>query len=114
MLVNDADAVFTHLSGVWLFDVLAFVIDRAGIGMQHAGSNAYQRRLAGTVLTDDGMNLARHDEDIDTLERLHRAEALAQTNKRHHRHLHGERGRRLIYDVMHRAAAVKFGAAPHR
>ena len=59
--------------------------------LEHAGGNADQRRFAGAVLADDGMHLARHDQDIDAFERLHRAEALAQVGERHDRHVRRDR-----------------------
>ena len=64
-----------HPPRVRRLDVVAVVIDGAGVGLQHAGSDADQRRLAGAVLADDGVNLAGHDQHVDTLQRLNRAES---------------------------------------
>ncbi len=87
MLIDDRHAVLAHLPRVRRLDIFAGVVDAAGIGSQHAGGNADQRRFAGAVLADDGMNLAGHDQNVDAFERLHRAEALAHAGKRHHRHM---------------------------
>ena len=89
VLIDDGNAVLAHLPRIGRVHMLAVVIDGAGIGTQHAGGNADQRRFAGAVLADDGMNLAGHDNDINTFERLHRAEALAHVGKRHDRHVRG-------------------------
>ena len=106
MLIDDRHAVLSHLPRIGRVNVLAVVIDGAGIGTQHAGGDASQRRFTGAVLADDGMNLAGHDKDIDTFQRLHRTKALAQVGERHDRHVRGDRRRGCIYDVMHGGAAA--------
>ena len=58
VLVDDGDAVFQHQARVGALTYLPSIIDGAGIGAQHAGGNGDQRRFAGAVLADDGMNLA--------------------------------------------------------
>ncbi len=105
VLIDDGDAVFQHQARARRLDILAVVIDRAGVGPQHAGGNGDQRRFAGAVLADDGMNFAGHDQNVDAFERLHRAEALAHGGERHDRDV--RRGDRLGggNDVMHSAAA---------
>jgi hypothetical protein len=106
VLIDDRHAVLAHLARIGRVHVLAVVIDGAGIGTQHAGGNANQRRFTGAVLADDGMNLAGHDKDINTFERLHWAKALAQIGERHDRHVRRDRRRGCIYDVMHGGAAA--------
>ncbi len=51
--------------------------DLAAVGTMHAAEDADQRRLAGAVLADDGMDLAEADVEIDAVERDRRAEVLA-------------------------------------
>ena len=119
MLIHDRDAVLAHLPRIGRADIFAVVIDGAGIRAQNAGGDPDQRRFAGTVLADDGMNLARVNQNIDALERAHRTETLADVRKRHHRHVRRGGDDRRAHgvrhgDVMHSAAAGLFRATPRR
>ena len=106
MLIHHRYAVLAHSARVGRVDMLAAVIDGASIGVQHAGGNSDQRRLAGAVLADDGVDLAGINEDVDAFERLHRTEALAQAGERHHRDVRrGGLQSGGFHDVMHDAAA---------
>ena len=106
VLIHRRDAVLAHPPRVGRLDVLAVVIDGAGVGLQHSGGDADQRRLAGAVLADDGVNLAGHDQHVDAFQRLNRAKALAQAGERHQRHVCRDRWRSCLHDVMHGAAAA--------
>ena len=39
-------------------DLFAADLDRPGIGLEHAGEDVHQRRLAGAVLTEECVHLA--------------------------------------------------------
>ena len=62
VLIDHRDADLAHPPRIRRLDVLAVVMDGAGVGLQHAGGDADQRRFAGAVLADDGVDLAGHDE----------------------------------------------------
>ena len=51
--------------------------DRAAVGTIHAAQDADERRFAGAVLADDGMDFAERDVEVDIVERDRRAEPLA-------------------------------------
>src|ERR1700732_1110047 len=50
--------------------------DLAGVGLQRAVQHLHERRLAGAVLAEQGMNLALADRDADAVIGDKRAEAL--------------------------------------
>ena len=43
--------------------------DVARVGLIKTGENFDERRLAGAVLTDEGVDFARHDRQVDTVQR---------------------------------------------
>ena len=53
--------------GLANLDRLASPADLAGIGLQHAIDDLDQRALAGAVLAEKGMDLTRHDLQIDAI-----------------------------------------------
>ena len=53
--------------------------DLASVGLIEAGENFDQRRLAGAVLTDKGVDFARHDRQVDAIQRERAEKALRQT-----------------------------------
>ena len=115
MLIHDRDAVLAHLPRIGRADVLAVVVDGAGIGVQHAGSDADQRRFAGAVLADDGVNLAGHDQHVDAFERLHRPETLAHVRQASSpAHAPWSATIAVPTNVMHSAAAGLFREARRR
>ncbi len=63
--------------------------DDAAIRPMHPAEDVRQRRLAGAVLADQRVDLARHDVEGDVVERQRRAELLAQARRAHRRMAHG-------------------------
>ncbi len=59
-------------------DVDAVEADRAGVGVEIAGDQVEQRRLAGAVRADDAERLAARDRQIDAVGGLERAEGLGE------------------------------------
>ena len=59
--------------------------DRAGVGRRRAGGDVHQRRLAGAVLTEQGMHLAREDVERDVHERRDAVVVLGDTEHRKRR-----------------------------
>ncbi len=57
--------------------LLSVDANRAAVGTMHAAEDADQRRLAGAVLADDGVDLAERHVEVDAVERERRAEVLA-------------------------------------
>ena len=53
----------------------------AGIGLDHAGDDLDQRRLAGAVLAEHRMDLAALAGEVDALERAHAAIALGDAGQ---------------------------------
>src|SRR5262249_47734435 len=53
------------------------IADRALVGLDDAGDDLDQRRLAGAVLAEDGVDRAWVAGEVDLLERAHAAVALA-------------------------------------
>ena len=70
----------------------------AGVGLDHAGENVHQRRLAGAVLAEQRMDLALAQVEIDAAQRLNAAEALDHA-------VHGEQRRRRFDRRGHRGLA---------
>ncbi len=70
---------------------------RALVGWEQSRGDPEQRRLAGAVLADDGVDLPDLERQRDVVDGEHRAEALADP-------LDGERGQR--YPAMRRAGAT--------
>ena len=53
----------------------------AGIGAVDAGDGLHQRRLAGAVVADQADHLAGRDLEIDAVQHVDRAEALADVRR---------------------------------
>jgi len=113
-LMNSIDAVIDRFVRRGERNRLAFPIHFATGAHVDSGEQLDQRRLAGTVFANDGMNLTRQDKDIDALERLDRAEALADVGERHNRHVRRDYRRCRGGHVMHCATAGLFREAPRR
>ena len=77
LLVDDRDARRLRLDGVGEADLLAVDQDLAPVLVVHAGQHLHQRRLAGAVLPDDRVDLARLAVQPDPVEHLDAEEALA-------------------------------------
>ena len=69
LLLDDPDAVADRVARGAVADRLAVDEDLARVGRHRAGDDLAQRRLAGPVLADEGVDLARRDVDADVLER---------------------------------------------
>ncbi len=69
VLEHHADAQTARLGRVADMDLLAFPLDRAGIGVLHAVDDLDQRALAGAVLAEKGVNLAGRKRQIDGIVR---------------------------------------------
>ena len=78
LLVDDADAVPARRVCRPQLDGLAVQRDRAGVGSHGAGEGLHQRRLAGAVLTDDGVDRPRGDLEVDAADGDDAAVRLAQ------------------------------------
>ena len=65
MLVHHTDAGPDRVPGRAEVDGVAVDPDLALVRALHAVQDLHQRRLAGTVLTDDGMHVAAADRDVD-------------------------------------------------
>ena len=76
-LVDGDDAGALGVVGRREGDRLAEELDLARVGAVRAGQDLEQRRLAGAVLAEQGVDLGRPDFEMDVLERLHAGEALA-------------------------------------
>ena len=72
-------------------DVFAAQADAARVGLERSGQLADQRRLAGAVRADDGMDFARVDVEVERIGGDQSAEALGQAAHLEQRHA----GRRL-------------------
>src|SRR5258708_3447155 len=75
-LVNDDDAERLGIIDVAEVPVLALIDDAAVIISVRidTAQHLHQGRLAGTILADQGVNLALPDREIDVVQRLHGAE----------------------------------------
>ena len=78
-LIDRGDAQPLRLGGAANRDRLAAQKDLAAIGLMYAGYDLDQRRLAGAVLAEQGMNLAGVQRKRDVLERLRRVETLGDS-----------------------------------
>ena len=82
----------------------------ARIGSEDAGEDVHERRLAGAVLTEQRMNLAALEVEIDAAQSLHAAEMLGDA-------AHDEQRRRRFDRPAHRGLAQEsrtFSAASRR
>ena len=78
-LERARDAMARALIGPQLRNVAPAKHDRAGIGLVDAAQKVEQRRLAGAIGADDGEYGSGFDGERDIANRVHAAEALAQT-----------------------------------
>ncbi len=62
-------------------DLLAVDQDLAGVGLQQPVEHVHQRALAGAVLTEQAVDLARLDHQVDVVVGDQRAEALGQAGQ---------------------------------
>jgi hypothetical protein len=70
-------------------DPLAADDDLPAVAVVDAHQDVHQRRLAGAVLADEGVNLAREDIEVDAVEGEHAGECLDDaTHRNDGRHLH--------------------------
>ncbi len=73
MLEHHADAEAARLLRAGDRDLAAVPSDRARIGLEHAVDDLDQRALAGAVLAEQGMDLARHHREADVVVGEHAA-----------------------------------------
>ena len=76
VLMDDGDAVRLGVAAVAQPHFAAADEDLAAIGLVDAGKDLDQRRLAGAVLAEQGVDLAGAHREIDTAQRLDAGEAL--------------------------------------
>ena len=79
MLEHHADAELPRHAGTGDPDGLALPQDLARIGLQRTEKHLDQRRLAGAVFAEEGVDLALLDREVDGIARFQRAEDLRQT-----------------------------------
>ena len=77
VLEHHADAGAIASVGELNVHLLAVDLDRALVGLLHAVQDLHQRRLAGAVLADQGVDRARADRDVDVVVGDDAREALA-------------------------------------
>ena len=76
LLVDHADAEVAAGARVGHLDLLALDLDGAGVLLVDAGEDLHQRRLAGTVLADQRVDLSGAQLEPGVLQRLHAGEGL--------------------------------------
>ena len=69
MLMDDRDPEVLRQRRREVLDGRAVEDDRAAVGCRRAGGNVHQRRLAGAVLPEQGVHLAREHLERDVRER---------------------------------------------
>ena len=79
VLVDGRDPQCGRVLGLGDRDLLAVEADRAVVGGVDAGDRLHQRRLAGAVVADEADDLAGVDGEVDPVQRLDRAESLADS-----------------------------------
>jgi hypothetical protein len=85
VLVDDRDAEAGRLGGGEPVDELAAYGDRAGVGRGRAGGDAHEGGLAGTVLPQQGVDLARADVERHVGQRCDAVVVLADSRQDHGR-----------------------------
>ena len=83
-LVDRLDAGTAGILGRLEVNFIAIHVDLSGVGDQGSGQGLDERRLTGTVVTDDREDLARKQVDVHTVETDDPAEGLDQTAARQH------------------------------
>ena len=78
LLVHGVDAEADRLVGGGERDRAAFPQDLARGPLVHAGQRLDECRLAGPVLADDGVDLARQEVEVDALQRMGGAKAFVE------------------------------------
>ena len=81
VLVDDLDAERAGVLGAVQVHHVALEPDLAGVEGVDAGDALDQGALAGAVVTDEGGDLAGVDLEVDTVQHLHRAEALVDSRE---------------------------------
>src|SRR5688572_1596577 len=76
MLVHDTDAGGNRIVGRPSGDVASVHLERPCIGLHQAAEDAHQCRLAGAVLPDERVDLARHDLESSGAIRAYRSKEL--------------------------------------
>ncbi len=76
--MHDADAVRERVARPRERDRLAVEAQLTAVRAEGAREDLEQRRLAGAVLADERVRLARRDVEADAAERAHGAERLAE------------------------------------
>ena len=82
LLVDYGDAQRPGLGRTLQRDLLTVEQQRAGVGLMDAGQDLDERALAGAVLADQPMDLARPQLERDVVERLGRVEPLRDADER--------------------------------
>ncbi len=93
LLVDQHDAASLGLLRPGETDGLARHRHRAAGGYEIAGQELHQGRLAGAVLTDDRMHLARHERERDVAQHLDGPEPLREPTRFQDRNGSGAAGR---------------------
>jgi hypothetical protein len=86
VLVDHADAERPRLGRRRDLDALAVPAHLAGVGPDGAVDDLHQRRLAGAVLAEDGVDLPRRDAQADPVVGLHRRVRLADVDELETKH----------------------------
>ena len=89
VLVNGRDSEPGRIGGTRDRHGLPLEAETALVGRMDAGDHLDQRRLAGAVVADEGDDLAGTNLEVDVLQRLDRAEALADALQREQRAVRG-------------------------
>ncbi len=88
MLMDDRDPEVLRQRRREVFDGRAVEDDRAAVGCRRARGNVHQCRLAGAVLPEQGMHLAREHLERDVRERRDCVVVLGDAEHRQRR-MHG-------------------------
>src|SRR5450432_2202034 len=88
-LVDGVDADADRLMRAGESDRLAFPEDVAARARMNAGEQFDQRRFAGAVLADDGVNFALFEREVDGLQRVGGAETFVELLQREERNRAG-------------------------
>src|SRR5688572_19682898 len=81
LLMDDSYAPRARIARITQLDLLAADMDLAAARLHLAAQDAHQSRLAGAVLAQERVNLARPNVEIRFHQRLYAAERLADGNE---------------------------------